>query len=113
MRHMAVGHDQAVIANNGLAFCSSATVDRYKFANGGIVANYCSSFLTLEFEILRHSTNHSTGEDSTVFTDTRTLHDSYIATDASAFADLHILIDGDKRINNYARSNLCCGMHIC
>lgn len=113
MSHMAVSHDQTVVADNGLAFGRSAAVDGHAFANGSVVADNSDCILAAEFQILRDSGKSQPRENGAILAYTGTLHDCNIAADTSSLTDLHILVDGHKRVNHYARSYLSSRMHVC
>lgn len=111
--YVAVGHNEAVAADNGLALGGGATVDGNTFANGGVVADYGKSVLATELEVLRDAGDNGTGENGAILANTSALHYGDIGADASALADLHILLNGDEGVNNHTGSNLGSGMYVC
>ncbi len=55
VRNMAVGHDQAVVADHGLPPVFGAAVDGYILADGGVVAYFNGGVLACKFEVLWNS----------------------------------------------------------
>ena len=111
--HMAVGHDQAVAANDSLALRSSATVDGGKFTNRCVVADDGYCLLTLEFQVLWDVAHNGARVDVTILADASTRADDCIAVDDGAVANLHIGVDGDKRSYFDSIANLGVGMNRC
>ena len=58
VRHMAICHNKAVAAHNGLALAGSASVDSCTLANTGVVANEDISLLAFELQVLRNRPHH-------------------------------------------------------
>ncbi len=100
VRHMAVGHDEAVAAYYSTAFGCCAAVDGHAFAQHCVIAYFCCRLLAAELEVLRYGAYHSAGEDGDVAADTGSLEDGDIAAYACAGADFNITVDGCERTDN-------------
>ena len=117
MGKVAIGHDQTVLAYDGLFAVAGTSVDGHKFANGGTIANMNGRVLAIEFEVLGYSRNNSPRKYSTVLADPGPLHDGYVRPDPGTFADLHILVNDREGIDLYVgrqpgiRVNIGVGMN--
>ena len=108
--HVAVGHDQAVVANDGLATRCSSAVNGNKLANRRVVADDGHRFLALELEILRDIAHHGTCVDVTVASNACTGANHGVAVDDAAVANHHIVVDSDKGPDFHVIANLCSGV---
>src|SRR5436190_6537951 len=78
MGKMAIGHDQAVFANDRLISCLGATVHSYKLTYGRTISYKYIGIFPLEFKILRDRGYHRPWKYPAISPDTGAFHDSYI-----------------------------------
>jgi hypothetical protein len=106
-------HKEVVVAHNGLAFRGCTTVDGNILTNRIVVTNLSRSFLALELQVLRHSTNYGTGENSVVIAHTRTVKQGNTIHQLIVISDNYILIDVAERTNFAICSNDCLRVDVC
>ena len=71
--HVRIGHDEAIVAYDRLAFGGCSAVDGDALAQGGVVSDLCGGDFTFELQILWDSGYDSTGEYLAVLADTGTV----------------------------------------
>src|SRR5690606_23084211 len=110
---MAIGHDQAVVADHGLHTIRRALVDCGALPDGGVVPDMHGGFLPLVFQVLWHGRNDRPGKDIAVFADPGTFHDRDIGADPGPFPDSHIVVYGGKGLDDHIFGDLGSGVDIC
>ena len=95
--HMSICHQQGVGTHHGLAFGCSATVHGGALAQSGAVADDSDSLLAVEFEVLRNSTDHSTGKYCDIAANAGTRENGDVTSDFATFTNLDIGVDGGER----------------
>ena len=112
VREMAIRHDQAIFADDGLVPFLGSPVYRNKLADRGTITDNYVGILALELEVLRDGRDHGAGEDPAVLADPGTFHNSYIGTDPGTIADLDVLVDDRKWVNFHIRGQLSVRVYI-
>src|SRR5271154_1435740 len=101
VRQMAICLDKTIFPDHSFFTVLRAAVNGNKFPDSCIIANKNIGIFALKFQILRNGANNSAGKNAAIFTNSRTLHDSYIRTNPCSFTDFNILVDNCKRVNFY------------
>jgi hypothetical protein len=111
--HVHVSHQQAVFADDGgVPVQFRPAVERYEFADGGVVANDHRGRFPLVFEVLRGRRNDGSRENLAVFANAGPFHDHRVRAYPGAFADLNVLLNDGKRLNGHIGSDSCFGVDI-
>lgn len=111
--HVAVSHDEAVLADLGYLLRGSCAVYGHTLVELCAIANLDGSVLALELEVLWGSSDTSAREDVTVLADASTRKDSYIVLDDGAIANDGVTIDARERSDLYAFADLSTFLDIC
>ena len=109
---MTVSHEKAIIAYYCLTACSRSAIHCNAFTYCSVISDYGKCILAAELKILRYCRNNGTGKYRAIFADTCTFHYGHVASNACTLADFNILVDGYKRVYDYARSNLGRRMYV-
>lgn len=95
VRHMSIGHDQAIIADPGQhASALGAGIDGHRFPDGAAFADLEPRILAVKFQVLRLVTHRGEGEDA------RIPADAGIAFDNGMRHQLDIVAEDDLRADN-------------
>src|SRR5690606_27935561 len=113
MGNMAIGHDQAVVANDRLHTVRGSLVDRGTLPYGGIVPDMDRGVLPLVLQVLGHGRNDRPGEYTAVLSDSGTLHDRDIGADPGTLPNGHIVVDGGKGLDHHILGDLGSRVYIC
>lgn len=113
MGHVAVCHEQTVVADDGPSLGCGASVDGHALAECGAVAYYGKGLLATELEVLRLGAHDRSGKERAVTADAGTVHDSYVADKAGAVADFDISLHIAEGADLDIRANLCRGIDTC
>jgi hypothetical protein len=111
--HMAVCHDQVVVSDDGLTFAERTTMHRNELTQYAVVADDRPSYLAVELEVLRDSSDHSGREYMAMFAQLGVLTDSGIGVDDTTVSDLYVLVNEDERTYFYIRADLGFRMNTC
>jgi hypothetical protein len=110
---VAIGLDQAVLADNRPIPVLCAPVNRHKFPYGSTVADHDLGIFTLEFQVLRNSSDHSSREYAAILADPGSLHNGYIRTDPGAITYFNVLMYNCEGVNLHIRRQFCVRMNVC
>ena len=61
MGNMGIGHNQAIVADNGFAFGGCSAIDGHAFAENGVVSDFGSCNFSFKFQVLRDTGNNGPG----------------------------------------------------
>ncbi len=112
VRNVAIRHDEAVAAHFGNAFFHRAAMYGYKFADGGIVADFNSGFFAHKLQILRYGHQYGTRKYAAVFPDAGAFHNGDVAANPRTFSYFHVFVNDSKRVNFYVSGKLGIRMNI-
>lgn len=99
MCHVAVRHDQVIIADDGCPFAGSAAVDSDALAKGVIIADDDGRFFAMELKVLRDSADDGSREDMVPAAHTDTGADDGVCVDDTVRSDGDIVLD--DRVRSY------------
>src|SRR5690606_32460505 len=110
---MTICLDKAIISNYRTPSIFCPSVNCYTFADGGIITNFSGGLFTGKFEILRDATYYSPRENTTIFPDTRAIHDNNIRAYPCSFAYFYVFMNSYKRFDHYIFRDFGLRMYIC
>lgn len=110
---MRIRHDQAVLADHRFFPVGRASVHRYKFPDGGIIANDNGGIFPMKFQILWNGSNDCTREDAAIFANSGAFHNGYVGADPGAITYFDILVNNGKWINFYIGCQPGIRMYVC
>src|SRR5687767_6729752 len=108
---MGIGHQEAMLAYDGLEFIFCAAVYGYTFPYGGVVADLRGGFFTHKFQVLRHAANHSAGKYLAAHTNATVRHDHRVGHNMAIIANHHVVVNHGKRLDSYVASYFCGRMY--
>ena len=106
MCHVAVRHDEVVVADNGLAFAGRTAMERDALSQHAVVAHDEPCLLTAELEVLRYSTDDGGGEDVTVVAQLGITQDGGVGIYHAVVTYDDIAVDKDERTYLYVLAYL-------
>jgi hypothetical protein len=113
VRHVAVSHDEVIIADDGLALAESTAVDGDELTEDVIVADEGPGLFAVELQILRDRADNGGGEDMTVLAQFGIAADSSVGINDTSVADLYVPVDTNERTDLYILTDLSFGMNRC
>ena len=69
MGNMGIGHNQAIVADNGFAFRGCSAIDGHAFAENGVVSDFGSCNFSFKFQVLRDTGNNGSGKYLAIIAD--------------------------------------------
>jgi hypothetical protein len=113
MRHMAIGHDQAIVPDDGTSLGGCAPVYGYTFADGGMVANLGGGYFSHKLQVLRDAGNDGARKNAAIVTNPCTVEYDDMGKDMTIVTYDYIFFNHGKRVDNYILPNLRIGMNNC
>src|SRR5690606_19264079 len=101
VRHVAIGHDEAVGTNFGHATICGTSIDGNTFSDCGVITNNSKGFFSFVLEVLRDGRDYCSRKYSAIFTYASSLHNRNVGGDIGTIANFYILVNGSKRVNFY------------
>ena len=101
MRHMDIGHDQAIASYFCFKPVGSTTADSGKFPDYGIISNDGGCLLAGKFEVLRQRRDDGTGKYLDAFANSGSVHNYSIGPNPTVVADFNISANCSERLNFY------------
>ena len=104
---VSIFHDEVVAAHDGFTLAGCSAMDGHILPNLIVVTYFHRRFFALEFQVLRHSSNHCTREQRVSIShpcarkQCHTVHQHIVITYG------HILVDETERTNLTIITNLC------
>jgi hypothetical protein len=103
---MAIGHNQAVVADNGMYFGSCTPIDGDTFPDGGMMSNLGRSDFTYKLQVLWNAGNNSSGKYTAIVPNPRSVEYDCMGVYVTIVTDNDILFYHCKRLDNYMLPDL-------
>jgi hypothetical protein len=98
---MAVCHDEAVVSDDGFPFGRRSAVDGNTFADGGMMADFGYCFFSCEFQVLRDTGDHGSGEYLAVIAYPRSVQDGDMGEYPAVIAYDYVFFDDGEGVYNH------------
>lgn len=110
---MAIGHDQAVLADHRFFPVLGTPVNGYKFPDRSTITDIYIGIFALEFQVLRYGCNNRPRKDPAILANPRSFHDRNIGANPGTITHFHILVNNGKGVHFYVCSQLCIRVNVC
>ena len=109
MGDMDIRHYESIVADLGHAFAAGlgTTVDGSALTDSDTVADFDIGDFTVEFQVLRNSSDYSTREDFAVLAECYIFIDYSIRMNLAAVTDGNVIINESKRADFYVVAEFC------
>jgi hypothetical protein len=111
--HMAIGHNQAIITDDGTPFGGCASVYRYTFSDGCMVTNLGCGNFAHKLQVLGNTGNDGSGKNTAIVTNPCTVENDDMGKYMTIVTNNYIFFDHGERVDNYILPDLCIGMNNC
>ena len=111
VRHVRIGHNEAVAPDDRPPLRGRAAVDRHALAERRIVSDFSCRNLPFELQVLRNARDDGAREDAAVIAQPRPVEDNRVRVNVAIIANDHVLFDDGKRLDRHILAQFRCWIH--
>src|SRR5690606_22247049 len=100
VRHMAIGHNQAVFSNDRLVPVRRTLMNGGAFPYRSIVADFHNGLLSIIFKVLWRCRDYGPRKDITILAYSGPFHNGYVGTDPCTVPNSYVIMNSGKWIYN-------------